>query len=241
MLKQDFLFIPGTQLKPGTENKTTNMNKYTLCSWSGGKDSCFALMQAIKEGYSPKTLLNVLNEEGKISRSHGIPAAILQMQAAAAELPIHLISSSWQDYEKHFTSALTGLRSQYDLSHAVFGDIDLQEHRDWEEKVCRNAGLTAILPLWKQDRKELVMQMINAGIEAIIVSCNETMGERFIGRPITAALVHELEAMNIDPCGENGEYHTLVLDCPLFTDRINVSVMKKLQHNNYWFAQLESA
>ena len=107
----------------------------TLCSWSGGKDSCFALMQTLQQGYTPKVLLNVLNEEGKISRSHGIPAAILEAQANAMQLPIHLISSSWQEYETKFTAALLSLKDRYQLSHAVFGDIDLQAHRDWEEKV----------------------------------------------------------------------------------------------------------
>jgi diphthine-ammonia ligase len=213
-------------------------NKNTLCSWSGGKDSCFALMQAIGLGYSPKVLLNVLNEEGKISRSHGIPSSILQRQAEAAGLPVHLISSSWQEYEKHFTNALSVLKKQYDLDYAVFGDIDLQPHRDWEEKVCVNAGLTAVLPLWKQDRRALVMQMLDAGIEAMIVSCNEVMGERFIGEMITPSLVDELESLGIDACGENGEYHTLVLDCPLFAERINVSVEEKLKHEGYWFGKL---
>lgn len=213
-------------------------NKNILCSWSGGKDSCFALMQAIGLGYTPKVLLNVLNEEGKISRSHGIPSSILQRQAEAAGLPVHLISSSWQEYERHFTNALGVLKEQYDLDYAVFGDIDLQPHRDWEEKVCLNAGLIAVLPLWKQDRKALVMQMLDAGIEAMIVSCNEVMGERFIGERITSSLVEELESLGIDACGENGEYHTLVLDCPLFTDRINVSVKEKLKHEGYWFGKL---
>src|SRR5688572_21526908 len=126
-------------------------NKYSLCSWSGGKDSCFALMQAMKDGYQPQVLLNVLNEEGKISRSHGIPSAILKQQAGIAGLPIHLISSSWEEYEKHFTAALSSLKAEYSLEFAVFGDIDLKPHRDWEEKVCTNAGLTAVLPLWQQN------------------------------------------------------------------------------------------
>jgi len=215
------------------------MNKNSLCSWSGGKDSCFALMRAIHMGYTPKVLLNVLNEEGKISRSHGIPAAILQKQASSAGLPAYLISSSWQEYEQHFTAALSKLKEQYDLSHAVFGDIDLQPHRDWEEKVCTNAGLTAVLPLWQQNRKALVLQMLEAGIETIIVSCNEIMGERFIGQTITEELVDELEAMGIDACGENGEYHTLVLDCPLFTRKINVAVKNKILHEKYWFSELD--
>jgi uncharacterized protein (TIGR00290 family) len=214
------------------------MNRNSLCSWSGGKDSCFALMQAIQLGYIPKVLLNVLNEEGKISRSHGIPSAILQKQAAAAGLPIHLISSSWAGYEMHFINALKELKTRYQLTHAVFGDIDLQPHRDWEEKVCTNSELTALLPLWKQDRRLLVNQMLESGIETIIVSCNEVMGERFIGKPITASLVDELESMGIDACGENGEFHTLVLDCPLYKYRINISVLKTVYHEGYWFAEL---
>ncbi|MEI9808692.1 MAG: diphthine--ammonia ligase [Bacteroidota bacterium] len=213
--------------------------KNSVCSWSGGKDSCFAWMKAIQAGYAPKVLLNVLNEEGKISRSHGIPSAILQAQANAAGLPLHLVSSSWEDYEQKFTGALSQLKTQYELSHAVFGDIDLQPHRDWEEKVCTHAGLQAILPLWQQDRKELVLQMLNAGIETMIVSCNEVMGEPFIGRIITPALIDELQALGIDACGENGEYHTLVLNCPLFSKKIDVKVNSKLIHNNYWFASLK--
>ena len=217
------------------------MVKDILCSWSGGKDSCFALMQAVLLGYTPRVLLNVLNEEGKISRSHGIPYSILRIQADAAKLPIHCISSSWKDYEMHFTNALTELKDKFQVRYAVFGDIDLQEHRDWEEKVCNNSGLTAILPLWKQNRKALVMQMLEAGIESIIVSCNKTMGESFIGRRITSGLVNELENLGIDPCGENGEYHTLVLDCPLFFTSINVKITEKLIHDNYWFGKLEPA
>ncbi len=214
------------------------MTQQTLCSWSGGKDSCFALMQAIKQGYTPKVLLNVLNEEGKISRSHGIPSAILQAQADAAGLPIHLISSSWQEYEQRFTGALHQLKEQYQLSHAVFGDIDLQPHRDWEEKVCANAGLTAVLPLWQQDRRQLVLQMIESGIETIIVSCNRAMGERFLGKKITLSLVEELEALGVDACGENGEFHTLVLNCPLFSQTVSVTINRTLQHGDYWFSEL---
>src|SRR3954466_7365272 len=167
-----------------------------LCSWSGGKDSCYALMKAKEQGHTAKVLLNVLNEEGKISRSHGIPLEILQAQAKAVQLPIHLIQSSWKDYEPNFTSALQQLKTEYDLQAAVFGDIDLQPHRDWEEKVCRNAGLEATLPLWQQDREELVMQMLNSGIKTVIISCNEKMGEIFLGRVLDEQLVQELKAID---------------------------------------------
>jgi uncharacterized protein (TIGR00290 family) len=213
--------------------------KNALVSWSGGKDSLYATMQAIEQGYRPKVLLNVMNEEGAFSRSHRIPKSILEAQAQVFQKPIHLISASWQNYETEFTAALHTLKKEYDLEYAVFGDIDLQAHRDWEEKVCAKAGLNAVLPLWQQNRKALVLDMLQAGMKTMIVSCNEAMGERFLGKTLTTALVTELEGMGIDPCGENGEFHTLVTDCKLFQMPIPVRVVRTLKHENYWFADLE--
>jgi diphthine-ammonia ligase len=211
----------------------------TTCSWSGGKDSCFGLMQAIKQGYKPRALLNVLNEHGLISRSHGIPSEILKAQAEKAGLPMYLFPSSWQDYELKFVNALQLLTKEYDLQYVVFGDIDLQAHRDWEEMVCMKAKLQAVLPLWKQDRRKLVDEMLLSGIETMIVSCNEVMGERFLGKTLTPSLIDELEALGIDACGENGEYHTLVLNCPLFSGRLNIEVVDKSVHEKYWFCSLK--
>lgn len=210
----------------------------TTCSWSGGKDSCFALMLAMEKGLMPTVLLNVLNEYGKISRSHGIPAEILEAQAQRMGLPIFLLPSSWQEYEAKFVGALRTLAAEYALQYAVFGDIDLQAHRDWEESVCAQAGLEAVLPLWKESRRTLVDRMLAAGIETIIVSCNETMGKRFLGKTLSPGLVDELVAMGIDPCGENGEFHTLVLRCPLFSQPVQVTVTDRLLHEQYWFAEL---
>ncbi len=217
------------------------MSQDALCSWSGGKDSCFALITAMHAGYSPRVLLNVLNEEGKISRSHGIPISILNAQAKQAGLPIHLVASSWNDYEKNFTQALQVLKESFELNYAIFGDIDLQAHRDWEEKVCAKAGISALLPIWKMDRRALIDQMLSSGIETMIVSCNEIMGEKFLGKIITAQLVDELEQIGVDSCGENGEYHTLVLNCSLFKNRVNVRTKQKILHKGYWFSDLELA
>lgn len=213
-------------------------NKNALCSWSGGKDSCFAWMKAIQQNHVPKVLLNVLNEEGKISRSHGIPASILMSQSLAMGIPIELINSSWKSYESKFTNALVVLKKMYAVDTAVFGDIDLQAHRDWEEKVCTQAGLTALLPLWQQNRKQLVLQMLDAGIKAIIVSCNETMGSGFLGRLLDQQCITDLENTGVDVCGENGEFHTLVTDCPLFSSPLNIQITQHLRHENYWFTQL---
>ncbi len=195
-------------------------------------------MQAIKLGMEPVVLLNILNENGEISRSHAIPKDILQRQADAIGVFIIATPASWQEYERIFIDSLREIKSTYQIDSAVFGDIDLQAHRDWEEKVCGAARLEAILPLWRRDRKELVIEMINAGIETYIVSCNEVMGESFLGRKIDVAIMSELEKIGVDPCGENGEYHTLVVNCPLFKERLNVSFGKKLKYEAYWFIEM---
>ncbi|MBO9154328.1 diphthine--ammonia ligase [Chitinophaga sp. GCM10012297] len=211
-----------------------------ICSWSGGKDSCFAFMQAVQEGHRPVALLNVLNENGLISRSHGLPPAILQQQAAALQLPIHLQPSSWAEYEKHFTATLAEVKAQYGATAAVFGDIDLQPHRDWEEKVCAAAGLRALLPLWQLDRKMLVYRMLEQGVKCRIVSCNEQLGEDFLGRMLDDVLVADLEAAGVDVCGENGEFHTVVTDCPLFNIPVALPPYRKVKHEQYWFMDWES-
>ncbi len=206
-----------------------------VCSWSGGKDSCFALMKSIDKGLNPKVLLNVLNEHGKISRSHGIPSSVLEKQAQHCGIPISLVSSSWEEYETKFTAQLSTLKNQYGLTHAVFGDIDLDAHREWEEKVCRRAGLIAELPLWKTDRLTLFNDMMDAGISTMIVSCNMKMGSQFLGRILSREIIPELIAIGVDVCGENGEFHTLVLDCPLFSSPVKIIQGEKLLHNDYHF------
>ncbi len=207
------------------------------CSWSGGKDSCFALMQAIKEGHQPVALVNMMNENGKISRSHGLPFSILNQQADAMQLPIVATPTTWEAYEEKFVTVLSVIKNEYDVEAMVFGDIDLQAHRDWEEMVCAKAGLVAQLPIWQKDRKELVMQMLQAGIQTMIVSCNTTMGESFLGKIISPEVVIELEKAGVDVCGENGEFHTLVLNCPLFSKKIDVPSYSTILHNDYWFVQ----
>ena len=209
------------------------------CSWSGGKDSCYALMKALDNEHQLVALVNMMNENGKISRSHGLPLTVLQQQAAAIQVPLHVQPTSWNEYQQHFVSTLQKIKQHHNVEAMIFGDIDLQEHRDWEEMVCQKAGLTALLPLWKQDRRKLVMEMLNVGIESMIVSCNTAMGEKFLGRMITPDLVAELESIGVDVCGENGEFHTVVINCPLFSKEIVLPSAKSILHDGYWFLHWE--
>jgi uncharacterized protein (TIGR00290 family) len=207
-----------------------------ISSWSGGKDSCFALMQTLKDKTNTlAVLLNMMNENGKVSRSHGLPLAILQQQADAIGVPLSGTPASWKDYEALYINTLKKLKTAHNTEAVVFGDIDLEPHREWEEKVCAASEHEALLPLWQQDRKELVYAMIDNGIKAIIVSCNTHLGEAFLGREITRDLVTELEAAGVDACGENGEYHTAVIDCPLFSQPVKVTPHKKQTHKDYCF------
>jgi len=184
-------------------------------------------------------ILNMMNENDVVSRSHAIPKQVLHAQANALGLPIITKPASWTDYETIFIESLKSLRQAYQIDHAVFGDIDLQAHREWEEKVCHAAGIQALLPLWQHERKQLVLQMIDSGIEAYIVSCNAQMRERYLGRRITVELISELEQEGIDACGENGEYHTLVVNAPAFRQRIDVVFGQTSSHNDYWFIEMK--
>lgn len=207
-----------------------------LCSWSGGKDSCYALMQLQQQ---PTVLLNALNENGEISRSHGLTKALLHAQADALSTPIHFISATWSDYTNMFIDKLKTLTVQYSLSDAVFGDIDIQSHRDWEESVCKAATIQCNLPLWQQDRRTLVTEMIAAGIVAMIVSCNDDLGHEFLGKIINEETIALLDAKGVDICGENGEFHTVVLDCPLFKNPIKVIQGEKMSNGTgYNFLEL---
>jgi diphthine-ammonia ligase len=214
------------------------MSSRFMTSWSGGKDSCYAMMQAIALGLEPAVLLNMMNENGLVSRSHAIPKEILKAQASVLGLPIVTKPASWNGYEEIFIAALHDLKSDFKIEAGVFGDIDLQAHREWEEKVCKAAGLEAVLPLWKRNRKELVLEMIASGIEAFIASCNDVMGETYLGEKITTDLIERLEKIGVDACGENGEYHTLVVNTPLFKHKLNVDFGTKSHYKNYWFIEM---
>lgn len=206
-----------------------------VSSWSGGKDSCFALMKAVEQDLKPSVLLNMMNENGKVSRSHGIPFSVLEQQAYQIGVPLVAVPASWNDYEKNYISTLHVIKNQYEIEGVVFGDIDLEPHREWEEKVCNAAELKAFLPLWQQDRVDLVFQMIDAGIETMIVSCTIEMGESYLGRILTKELALELQEKGIDPCGENGEFHTLVINCSLFKEKIFLPNYHKQTYEKYCF------
>lgn len=195
-----------------------------FCSWSGGKDSCLAFLRAVRAGGIPKALLCMLDESGERTRSHGLPVAFLQAQARALDIPLVFGSATWEDYEEVFLGKLRELAAD-GIVAGVYGDIDIQDHRDWEERVAGEAGLQAFLPLWNAGRRDLLEEVFAMGIKSTIVTVDaRILGKEFIGRELTPQCVRDLEAAGSDAAGENGEYHTAVTDCPLFSGRVDLRI-----------------
>lgn len=194
-----------------------------LCSFSGGKDSCLALWRARQLGIDVRTLLVMFEESGERSRSHAIPLPLVRLQAQALGLDLVVRNASWKTYESVFTETLRQLRAN-GHEQAVFGDIDLQAHRDWEERVCAAAGIEAVLPLWLQDRRALADEVLTAGFRAVVV-CTDSryLGDEFCGRRYDAQFIADLPA-GVDACGENGEFHTFVYDGPCFRHAVRYSI-----------------
>ena len=218
--------------------ETTYQKRPSLISWSGGKDSYLACKRAVDNGALPKVLLNVMNEHGDRSRSHGIPREVLTAQANCLGLDIRFIESTWEAYEERFIEKLKQLKSAYKVTQAIYGDIDIQSHRDWEEKVSAAADLQALLPIWQEGRLDLVKEMIAIGIKPLIVSCQKPLADQLLGKIITAEILPVFEELGIDACGENGEYHTLVVDGPLHHQPLEVSMGERQDHGHYSFLNL---
>jgi uncharacterized protein (TIGR00290 family) len=190
-----------------------------FCSWSGGKDSMLALHRALDAGFAVEALLTMFDQSGERSRSHALPPALMRAQAAALGLPLVMRQAGWSDYEAVFVDQLRQFAAA-GLTHGVFGDIDLQPHRDWEERVCAGAGLCAELPLWDQPRRALVDALWALGYRARVVCVDARwLDAGYCGREFDAAFVADLPT-GVDACGENGEFHTFVFDGPRFAQPV---------------------
>jgi len=215
-------------------------HKKVFASWSGGKDSALACYLAKKNCNAEVTsLLNMLSENGTHSRSHHLSAKVLQLQTAAMGIPMVQMKATWQHYEEEFKKALLKFKKE-GIQAGVFGDIDLQEHRDWVEKVCNETSMESLLPLWHRTRESLMEEFISAGFKAIIVAVNlEFLGSEWLGRQIDAEFVEDIKRLpQVDLCGEKGEYHTFVTSGPLFKKRIEITKSRRRYKKGRWFLDI---
>ncbi len=187
-----------------------------VMSYSCGKDSTLALHHMIRQGHEPVALLTMANQEVDRSYFHGADYKMLQAYSDALALPMLITPTAGENYH---LSMEQSLRKAMELGAeaACFGDIDIEGNRAWCEERCKNAGIRSVFPLWQRDRLENVHEIIRAGYKCLIKSINNTLLPKdLLGKILDQEVLEEMQRCGIDACGENGEYHTLVMDGPIF-------------------------
>ncbi|GAA0712418.1 diphthine--ammonia ligase [Paraclostridium ghonii] len=195
-------------------------NKFVM-AFSGGKDSTLALYRMIKKGYEPVALLTTIKKDADKSWTHGINNKLLQQVSESLEIPLLKVECDVCEYEKEFENVLIKSK-ELGANICAFGDIDIEEHKKWDIERCNKAELESIFPLWQENRESLVYEFIESGFTTIIKTVNlDYLNESFLGKKLTKEVVFEIKSTGSDVCGENGEYHTFVIDGPLFKNKIS--------------------
>jgi len=194
-------------------------------NWSGGKDSALALYHAQKnKKYSiEKLLTNISGKHRRISM-HGVRENLLEQQAVTLGIPLQKIvlpeEPSMQEYEQMMKENLLSLKNE-NYTHAIFGDIFLEDLKTYREQQLATFGFTAVFPIWKRNSVELIHEFIDLGFKSILVCIKaELLPKEFAGRVIDKDFLKDLPT-TVDACGENGEYHSFVFDGPNFSRPIN--------------------
>jgi diphthine-ammonia ligase len=227
--------VTGGGVLVGAEGIASLRGLRCLCSWSGGKDSCLALHRAQQAGARVEWLVSMLIEGGERSRSHGLRADLIRAQAQSLGLRLTTVAASWANYEARFIGALSELATE-GIEAGIFGDIDGQEHLEWEHKVCAAAGLTAALPLWQGERLSLVEEFVAAGFSTRIVMVRDgVLPPDYLGRTLDLELAAELQGLGVDASGENGEFHTVVVDGPCFRRPLAIEPGERVLRDGCWF------
>jgi len=184
----------------------------------------------------------MITEDGKRSWTHGLSSELLQVQSQAIGIPLIQRRTTMANYEAEFKNMLLDLK-QKGVSGGVFGDIDLEEHRQWVERVCQQVEMTPYLPLWGQSQETVLSDFVRSGFEAIVVAVRaDLFGEEWLGRKVDLDFINYLvelrETEDFTLCGEAGEYHTLVTDGPIFSQRLEILETNKALREGHWFLEI---
>ena len=204
----------------------------TYFNWSSGKDSSLALYHVLQnKEFDISQLITTVNRDYNRVSMHGLRVELLDRQAESIGIPLHKIEFparvSMQIYTDTMRREVERLKEQ-GYSHCIFGDIFLEDLRKYREEQLNEVGIQASFPLWKQDTKELLREFIDLGFKAITVCVNaKYLDEHFCGRVLDHSFIEELPA-EVDPCGENGEFHTFVYDGPIFKSPIDFGIGEKV-------------
>lgn len=205
-----------------------NMKPKAIFNWSSGKDSALALYKTLKEDkFEITSLLTSINKEFQRISMHGVHVSLLEKQAES--LGLNLIKMelpkepSMEEYLDLMNKIMNEIKSQ-GVTHSIFGDIFLEDLRKYREDQLEAIGMKAVFPLWKQNTSDLIHEFLDLGFKTIVTCVNETyLDKSFVGRIIDENFIKDLPK-NIDPCGENGEFHTFTFDGPIFKNPIDFEI-----------------
>jgi uncharacterized protein (TIGR00290 family) len=208
------------------------MKEKIIFCWSGGKDSALALNRMLQdERYEVVTLLTTCNEHFQRVSMHGVRVELLEQQAAATGLPLEKVfvsqRSSNEEYEQEMSACLRAYKTR-GVTACAFGDIFLEDLRRWREANLARAGLRGIFPLWKNDTRDLLREFFTLGFGTVTCCVNDAyLGEDAVGRCLDPAFIASLPA-EVDPCGENGEFHSFAFAGPVFRQPVTFKIGEKV-------------
>ena len=210
-------------------------------SWSGGKECNLSYYKAMQDkNVEVMCLLNMVTEDGRHSRTHGISSSLLRLQAEAIGIPIMQRNCRWDNYEEEFKKAVSILKKD-GIKTGVFGDIDIEEHRTWVERVCKDMKIKPLFPLWQKKREDVIREFISSGFKALIVAVKASvLDKEWIGHKINKELIRKLKSLtSVDVCGENGEYHSFVVSGPIFKKRLEIRNTDKIKKGKSWLLSIK--
>ena len=204
------------------------MKPKAIFNWSSGKDSALALYKTLKEDqFEVTSLLTSINKEFQRISMHGVHISLLEKQAESLAFPLIKMEipkePSMEEYQKIMSKTMNEIKSQ-GVTHSIFGDIFFGDLRVYREEQLQAIGMQAVFPLWKQNTSNLIHEFLDLGFKTIVTCVNETyLDKSFAGRIIDRNFIKDLPE-NVDPCGENGEFHTFTFDGPIFKNPIEFEV-----------------
>lgn len=220
------------------------MKEQVLFCWSGGKDSALALHRLRSdERYDVVALLTTYNEHYQRVSMHGVSLALSELQARSIGLPLEKVfvseRSSNEEYSRKMAERMLAYKER-GVSTVAFGDIFLEDLRQWREENLAQIGMRAIFPLWKDDTSELVREFVRLGFASRICCVSEEhLDASVLGRDVDLAFLDSLP-QGVDPCGENGEFHSFAYAGPIFKEPLAIETGECVHRDGFWFCELLS-
>ncbi|MGB1042036.1 MAG: diphthine--ammonia ligase [Tenacibaculum sp.] len=209
------------------------MSKTAAVLWTGGKDCALAFLKAQQKGYTITHLITFAPEKPNF-KAHNLN--LIQQQVKAIGLA-HLLLTVKTPMQESYENAIATLKEKHQINTLITGDIDeVQNHDNWIEKCAQKSGMLVYNPLWKKDRVTLLNQLIDSNFKiAFSLVKKPFFNQNWVGRIIDSKIIEELKQLNIDICGENGEYHTMVLNAPFFSEEIKIASYKIKEEEHYFY------